>query len=106
MLRAGSLGFAVAYAGFLPVRSYAGERNLLGQTMRLKCMNVADALAAAATLAMGEGSERTPIAVISDPPNVVFLSDDGKGRETDTFSYKPEDDLYGPLWAGDSWRTN
>jgi F420-0:gamma-glutamyl ligase len=35
-------------------------------------VNVADALAAAAVLVMGEGSEQTPLVVIGDVPFVTF----------------------------------
>lgn len=61
--RAGTVGTAVACAGFDPVDDVRGRPDLDGTPLKVTVRAVADSLAAAANLAMGEGGESTPIAV-------------------------------------------
>ena len=70
-MRAGVTGVALGYAGFRGVRDYRGKKDLFGRKLKVTLTNVADSLATAATLVMGEGEERQPLAVIEDAP-VVF----------------------------------
>lgn len=67
-LRAGVTGVALGYAGFKGVRDYRGTNDIFGREMKVTQTNVADSLATAATLVMGEGSEQCPLAVIEDAP--------------------------------------
>jgi F420-0:gamma-glutamyl ligase len=55
---------AVACAGFLPVEDVRGRRDLFGHTMRITQRAVADGIASAAVLAMGEVDESTPAALV------------------------------------------
>ncbi len=70
-LRAGVVGVALGYVGFRGLRDYRGKKDLYGRSMEVTQTDVADSLATAATLVMGEGAERQPIAIIIDAP-VVF----------------------------------
>ena len=70
-LRVGTIGRAIAYAGFEPLRSYIGKKDLFGKKSRFTKSNIADALAAAAVLLMGEGDEQTPLVIIKKAP-VIF----------------------------------
>ena len=92
-LRAGVVGVALGYAGFKGVRDYRGKKDLFGRKLKFTQTNVADSLATAAILAMGEGSERQPLAVIEDAP-VEFT--DGVNRRELLISL--EDDMYRPLF--------
>jgi len=67
-LRAGVVGVALGYAGFRGLRDYRGEYDISGRKLKFTQTNIADSLATAATLVMGEGSERQPLAVIADAP--------------------------------------
>jgi F420-0:gamma-glutamyl ligase len=69
-LRAGVTGVALGYAGFKGVRDYRGTQDLFGRTLRVTQTNVADCLATAAVLLMGEGSERSPLSIIENAPAV------------------------------------
>ena len=40
--------------------------------MTVSVVNIVDGVAATAALAMGEGDEQTPVALVSDLPQVVF----------------------------------
>ena len=63
-LRRGTTGVALSYWGFNGVKSLIGQADLFARELRVTQINVADGLAAAAVLAMGEGAERRPLAII------------------------------------------
>ena len=67
-LRAGVVGIALGYAGIKGVRDYRGTKDLFGREFKLVRMDIADSLATAAVLAMGEGAECQPLATIVDAP--------------------------------------
>jgi len=92
-LRAGVVGVALGYAGFRGLRDYRGTKDIFGRTLKITQTNVADSLATAATLAMGEGRERRPLAVIEDAP--VAFTERINRKE---LLIPVEDDMYGPLF--------
>ena len=47
-----------------PLRDRRGEIDLFGRTLQATVVAVADEIAAAASLVIGEGNERTPVAVV------------------------------------------
>jgi F420-0:gamma-glutamyl ligase len=63
-LRAGVTGISLAHAGFRGVRDRVGAADLFGRPLAYTRVNVADALAAAAVIAMGEAAEACPLALI------------------------------------------
>ena len=67
-LRAGVVGVALGYAGFKGVRDYRGTPDIFGRALEVTQTDVADSLATAATLMMGEGNEQQPLAIIEDAP--------------------------------------
>jgi coenzyme F420-0:L-glutamate ligase / coenzyme F420-1:gamma-L-glutamate ligase len=75
-LRLGTTGFAIGSAGFRPVKDVRGKSDLSGRKVRITLHAVADGLAAAAQLMMGEARERTPFVVIRGAP-VTFGSREG-----------------------------
>ena len=72
-LRVGTVGRAIGFAGFKPLKSYIGKDDLFGRKSRVTQSNHADALAGTAVCVMGEGSEQTPLALIKNSP-VTFTS--------------------------------
>ena len=62
--RMGSLGVAIGCAGVPVLDDRIGDPDLYGRTLQHTIVNVADSLAAAAVLLMGETSERTPAALL------------------------------------------
>ena len=66
--RAGVGGVALGYAGFRGIRDYRGTPDIFGRKLKLSRTDVADSLATAAVLVMGEGEERQPIAVVRNAP--------------------------------------
>jgi coenzyme F420-0:L-glutamate ligase/coenzyme F420-1:gamma-L-glutamate ligase len=67
-LRIGTVGLALAVAGFNPVREWRGKNDLFGRPIMITRHAVADDLASAAHLLMGEAAEETPIVLIKDAP--------------------------------------
>ena len=91
-LRRGVVGAALAYFGFRGVQSKIGEKDLFGRELKITQINLADALAAAAVLSMGEGAESRPLALLSAPAVFEEKSDFNKELHIPF-----EDDLYKPL---------
>ena len=102
-LRWGVTGFSLAHSGFLPINSYIGKKDLFGRKFEYEKVNVADSLAAAAVVAMGEGPEQMPIAVVEDVPFVRFQRRNPSKRELAQLQITLEDDLYAPLLKGVRW---
>lgn len=66
--RLGTVGVAIGSAGLEVLVDRRGGLDLFGRELRVTLINQADALAAAATLLMGETTEGTPIVVIKGLP--------------------------------------
>lgn len=67
-LRWGTTGLALAWAGFFGVEDARGERDIFGKKLQLTRKAVADNLASAALLVMGEAGEKIPFTVIRGAP--------------------------------------
>ena len=59
--RNGTVGIAIGVAGLPGLQDLRGEPDLFGFTLRITQVGVADELAAAASLVMGQASEGTPV---------------------------------------------
>lgn len=73
-LRAGTTGLALAYAGFEGIDDNRGKKDLFGKDLEVSRTNIADSLASAANLTMGEAAESSPLAIIQEAP-VTFTDD-------------------------------
>ncbi len=103
-LRWGVTGAAIAHSGFAAVNDYVGSPDIFGRPFVFEKSNIADGLAASAVVAMGEGSERTPIAVIADIPFVQFQSRNPTPDELDALTISMEDDMYSELLGAVDWQ--
>ncbi len=92
-MRAGVTGLALGYAGFRGARDYRGKKDLFGRKLKVTKTDVADSLATAAALVMGEGAEQQPLAVIEDAP--VEFTEKVNRREVEISA---KDDMYAPLF--------
>jgi len=93
-LRAGVTGVAIGYAGFRGVRDYRGKPDLFGRLLHVSRTDVADSLATAAVLLMGEAKECQPLATIEDAP-VEFC----ERIDRNELKISLEDDMYRPLFT-------
>jgi coenzyme F420-0:L-glutamate ligase/coenzyme F420-1:gamma-L-glutamate ligase len=67
-LRIGTSGVALAVAGFKPIRDTRGWKDLYDKPLIITRHAIADDLASAAHLLMGEAAEKKPIVLIKDAP--------------------------------------
>ncbi|OGL87246.1 hypothetical protein A3I40_03335 [Candidatus Uhrbacteria bacterium RIFCSPLOWO2_02_FULL_48_12] len=93
-LRAGVTGVAVGYAGFCGIKDYRGRPDIFGRKFKFSRTNIADGLAAAAVLVMGEGNERHPLAIIKEAP-VQFCDRINRAE----LHIDLKEDMYRPLFS-------
>jgi coenzyme F420-0:L-glutamate ligase len=62
--RTGTIGVAIANAGFEPTEDQRGNKDLFGRILRVSFRAVSDSLATMAVAVMGEGNESLPAAVV------------------------------------------
>ena len=91
-LRNGVIGMALGYAGFEGVKSYKGQKDIFGRKFKYQKTNMADGLATAAALCMGEGRERRPLAIITGA-DIVFKKSVNKKEIT----INPKKDIFYPM---------
>lgn len=102
-MRNGVTGLALGHAGFEAMYDYRGQKDLFGRPLKYERLNVADGLAAAASVVMGEGAESTPLAVITDIPHISFTtnySDDALLTKTVTL----ENDVFARFFKDLPWK--
>jgi coenzyme F420-0:L-glutamate ligase len=87
-LRKGTIGIAIATAGFEPIEDLIGHPDLFNRPMEITTRAIADDLASAAQFLLGEADQRTPVVIIRDS-NVVFTE-----HPLSTPEMAPEECLY------------
>lgn len=102
-LRRGTSGIALAHSGFKATRDYVGTPDLFGRPFGVTLADVSGGLAAAAVLAMGEGTEQTPLCVLSDMPSIDFQTGDPSPDELAERNITIEDDLFAPFLTAVEW---
>lgn len=104
-LRWGTRGIGIAWCGFLPLRNYIGQPDIYGKELKVTKLSLLDSYAAAAVSVMGEGNERTPIAVIHEPENVQYTTQPPTEEEIAALHIELQDDLFSPLLTSVPWQT-
>lgn len=92
-LRRGVIGACLAYWGFEGVKNMVGTRDLFGRELKMTRINYADALAVSTTMLMGEGAERTPLAV-AENSGVNFRAE----THPEELLIPVQEDLYYPFF--------
>lgn len=101
-LRRGIVGFALSYAGFEPLYDYRGTKDLFGRKFAVSQQNLADALAASAVLAMGEGREQTPLALVRGAPHI--RSPQKRRGKYGSLIVPMREDIFAPFLKNARWR--
>lgn len=99
-LRRGVVGISLAHAGFRGTRNCIGERDLFGRELKFTHQDLADGLAAACVLVMGEGRESQPLVVVQGA-DFDFID----GEDDSPLRLTPEEDLYYPFFANGPCQT-
>ncbi len=63
-LREGEINIAIGVAGISPMKDRRGEKDLFGYVLKVKRTAIADELASAAELVIGQADEGVPVAII------------------------------------------
>ncbi len=92
-LRAGVVGIALGYSGFKGVRDYRGMPDIFGRILKLSRTDLADGLATAAVLEMGEGAEQQPLALVTKATVEFTDRVDRKELQIDI-----KEDIYQPIF--------
>lgn len=104
-LRRGTIGISLAHWGFNPLRDYRGTKDIFGRKFTMTQTNISDGLAAAAVVVMGEGRERTPLALITGVSGVRFI---GRARQSQkslpSLKIPEKEDLYYPFLSCVAWK--
>lgn len=69
--RLGTIGIAIGAAGLTVLDDHRGGVDMYGRELKVTLINRADAIASAATLVMGETTERMPAAIVRGLPLTV-----------------------------------
>lgn len=93
-LRSGVVGVTLGYAGFKGIRDYRGTKDLFGRVIKLSRTDIADSLATAAVMEMGEGNESQPLALITKAR--IDFTDRVSRKE---LYIDPRKDMYGPFFS-------
>ncbi|MCB1841954.1 MAG: coenzyme F420-0:L-glutamate ligase [Halioglobus sp.] len=75
--RNGTVGVAIGTAGLLPLKNQIGEQDMFGNILEVTEAAVADELAAAASLVMGQAAEAVPVVLVRGA--ALAASDAGSG---------------------------
>lgn len=102
-LRWGVTGITLAHSGFAALKDYIDTPDIFGRRFEFEKLHVADSLASAAVLVMGEGKEQTPLAVISDIPTIEFQDRNPTTEELQSLKIEIDDDLYGEFLKKAPW---
>ena len=62
--RLGTVGYAIGSAGVTVLEDRRGDTDIFGRELKVTMSNLADSIATAAMLVMGETSERVPAALV------------------------------------------
>lgn len=103
-LRRGTTGIALAHSGFVALNNYVGKIDIFGRPFQVSHASVSGGLAAGAVVVMGEGSEQTPLAVISDISFVDFQYRNPNKQELTELRISKDDDLFAPFLESVKWK--
>ena len=105
-LRWGVVGTCLAHCGFKQLADFRGVKDLFGREIHSVQVNVAEGLASAAVLEMGEVAEQTPLALIENIKQIEFQNRVPTDQELADLKIKLEDDVYGPFLQSVPWVKN
>lgn len=102
-LKWGVTGTSIGHSGFKALDDLIGTEDIFGRPLMMTKVNIAENLAAAATLLMGEGQEQQPLTIIEDLPFVKFVENNPSAEEIEEMKISLEDDIYAPFLTAAKW---
>lgn len=104
-LRWGVVGTAISYCGFQTLYDYRGKKDLFGRKLKMTQINIAEAIAVAAVLEMGEAAEKTPLCLVRNIKKIKFQNRSPTNRELKKLVINLQDDVYSPLLSSGNWQS-
>ena len=101
-LHRGLVGMCIGFFGFIPLRDYRGKKDIFGNKLLMSQTNIPDSLSASAVFEMGEGSEQTPLAIITDLDSKVKFTK--LKAENEPFQVPFKEDLFYPFLKSVPWK--
>ncbi|MFH2021720.1 MAG: coenzyme F420-0:L-glutamate ligase [Patescibacteria group bacterium] len=101
----GVFGTALGHCGFKSLVSKIGKKDLFNRPFRMATLNLAESIAGAGVLMMGETNESTPLAVVQGAPDLKFQDRPPSQAEIDELKIELKDDMYYPLLGAVKWQT-
>lgn len=103
-LRWGVTGTCLGHCGFAALHDCRGQKDLFGRKMQMEQVNVAEAVAVAAVLEMGEVAEQTPLALVSNISPITFQDHSPTTAELAALKIEPQDDFFEPMLNKVIWK--
>lgn len=105
-LKWGVVGRCLAHCGFKQLKDLRGQPDIFGRELVMTQMNIAEGVAAAAVLEMGEGASQTPLCLVKEVTHIEFQDRPPTKQELDSLKIAVEDDVYAPLLDSKLWKKN
>jgi dihydrofolate synthase / folylpolyglutamate synthase len=102
-LRCGVVGTCLAHCGFEQLVDYRGKKDLFGREIQFVQLNVAESIASAVVLEMGEVAEQTPLGLVGDISKIKFQDRVPTKQELTDLKIELEEDIYGPFLKSVPW---
>ena len=103
-MRRGVIGVGLSHSGFSALRNYVGSADIFGDyDLKYTYSSILDGLAAAAVVQMGEGDQRTPIAIVEDADFVTFQDRNPTDEELSMLAMPMEEDIYEEMLKAIPW---
>lgn len=103
-LRWGVTVLPISHSGFKALNSLIGTPDLFGRNLKMTQVAISDGLAGAAGLVMGEGTEQTPLAIITDIPFVEFQDRNPNEDELKALKIDIDEDVYSTFLKSVDWK--
>ncbi len=105
-LRWGRIGTNIGHCGFNSLNDKVGVKDLFGRELKSTQVGVAEGLAVAAVVEMGESDESRPIAVITEISDIKFNQRATTKKEIEFLNLSIKDDVYGQMLSSVPWIKN
>jgi len=88
--RRAQVEFVIGIAGIDPFKDYRGQEDLFGYVLKVKRVAIADEIASAAEMAMGQGNEAVPVVIIKNLGRVEWTEE----KSANDLLISKEEDLF------------
>jgi dihydrofolate synthase / folylpolyglutamate synthase len=103
-LKWGRVGTALGYCGFKAISDKVGETDLFGRKIEMTYVGVAEGIAIAAVLEMGEVDESQPLCLVENISQIEFVDHPPTKEELGLLHTEIEDDVYAPMLLKGDWK--